>query len=129
LPTPTAYGEYNDQVLEVAGQRGQTVVTWDFEYVVFLLLLFITFVIDNSLHSSGDSVGATVAESNQRYDDVTKDHPNTLLTLNHEVHGRLSFPSRRKVALLTLASLLETTVYAHFFCFKYLAIGSLLTFP
>lgn len=28
----TAYGEYNDQVLEVASKYGQTVVTWDFEY-------------------------------------------------------------------------------------------------
>lgn len=28
-----AYGEYNDDVLQVAQQLGETVVTWDFEYV------------------------------------------------------------------------------------------------
>ena len=28
-----AYGEYNDQVVEVARQYGQSVVIWDFEYL------------------------------------------------------------------------------------------------
>jgi len=60
------YGEYNDEVREVAGQRGQTVVNWDFD--------------------SGDSVGASVAESNRRYDEVVSQHPSTLLALNHEVY-------------------------------------------
>lgn len=29
----SAYGSYNDLVLGAAAYRGQTVVTWDFEYV------------------------------------------------------------------------------------------------
>jgi hypothetical protein len=37
----TAYGEYNAQVLEVAGKYGQTVTIWDFEYTfIFTPLLF-----------------------------------------------------------------------------------------
>ena len=37
-PLPAAYGEYNDQVREVAGMRGQSIVTWDFECVQMLPL-------------------------------------------------------------------------------------------
>jgi len=29
----SAYGEYNDITLQVAGARNQTLVNWDFEYV------------------------------------------------------------------------------------------------
>jgi hypothetical protein len=29
-----AFGSYNDLVLQVAGSRGQTAITWDLEYVV-----------------------------------------------------------------------------------------------
>ena len=32
-PRRPAFGEYNDLVLEVAGERGETVAIWDFEYV------------------------------------------------------------------------------------------------
>jgi len=60
------FGEYNDLVREVATQRGQTLVNWDFD--------------------SGDSVGKTAAESNQAYDALAASHPSTILTLNHEVH-------------------------------------------
>jgi hypothetical protein len=31
-----AYGNYNDQVLDVSGARGQSVVIWDFEWVDYL---------------------------------------------------------------------------------------------
>jgi hypothetical protein len=33
----SAYGEYNDDVIEVAAKRHQKLVTWDFEYVLWLL--------------------------------------------------------------------------------------------
>ncbi|KNZ75819.1 Chitin deacetylase [Termitomyces sp. J132] len=61
-----AYGEYNDLVRQVAYERGQTLVNWDFD--------------------SGDSVGKTPEESNNLYDDVASEHPSTLLALNHEVY-------------------------------------------
>ncbi|KAF9457983.1 acetyl xylan esterase II [Collybia nuda] len=60
------YGEYNDLVLEVAGNRGQTVAIWDFD--------------------SRDSAGATAAQSNKLYDDLAKAHPSTILALNHDVY-------------------------------------------
>ncbi|KAG6845255.1 hypothetical protein H0H87_011990 [Tephrocybe sp. NHM501043] len=64
--TRPPYGEYNDLVRQVAGERGQTLVNWDFD--------------------SGDSVGKTAAQSNQLYDNVAQRHPSTLLALNHEVY-------------------------------------------
>ncbi|KAG6917726.1 hypothetical protein DXG01_001377 [Tephrocybe rancida] len=64
------YGEYNDLFRQVAQERGQRLVNWDFD--------------------SGDSVGKTAAESRQMYDDVVEDHPDTLLALNHEVYPWLS---------------------------------------
>lgn len=60
------YGNYNDLVLTVAGQRGQSVVTWDFD--------------------SQDGLGASVARQKQLYDQVVSQHPSTILSLQHEVH-------------------------------------------
>lgn len=60
------YGNTNDQVAEVSGIRGQTVVIWDVD--------------------SGDSVGASVAESKATYDDILSQHPDTILALNHETY-------------------------------------------
>ncbi|KAG8707104.1 Carbohydrate esterase 4 protein [Ceratobasidium sp. 423] len=60
------YGSYNDNVLAASAVRGQKVAIWDFD--------------------SGDSVGATPAESKQRYTDIANQHPSTILTLNHETH-------------------------------------------
>lgn len=34
---PAAYGDYNDQTIQVANSRKQTLVTWDFEYELFPL--------------------------------------------------------------------------------------------
>jgi hypothetical protein len=39
------------------------------------------------LFSSGDSVGATVAESESDYKALVKSHPSTILALNHETYG------------------------------------------
>ncbi|KAG5730085.1 Chitin deacetylase [Termitomyces sp. T112] len=64
--TRCPYGEYNDLVRQVAYERGQTLVNWDFD--------------------SGDSVGKTPEESKNLYDDVANEHPSTLLALNHEVY-------------------------------------------
>ncbi|KAF8335846.1 chitin deacetylase [Cantharellus anzutake] len=58
------FGAYNDLVRRVARERGQSVVTWDFD--------------------SGDSTGATVDQSKQRYEDALGKHPSNLLALNHE---------------------------------------------
>jgi len=60
------YGSYNDVVREVSFQRGQKMVTWDFD--------------------SGDSTGSTAAQSNAAYDALVGKHPSNVLTLNHEVY-------------------------------------------
>ncbi|KIK02588.1 carbohydrate esterase family 4 protein [Laccaria amethystina LaAM-08-1] len=60
------YGNYNDVVLTVAGQRGQSVVTWDFD--------------------SQDGLSASVDKQKQLYDQVVSQHPSTILSLQHEVH-------------------------------------------
>ncbi|KAG6853878.1 hypothetical protein C0991_000485, partial [Blastosporella zonata] len=92
------YGEYNDLVRQCADSRGQTLVNWDFD--------------------SGDSVGATAAESMQRYDETAKAHPSTLLALNHEVYGsHVVLPHAIKVLqnagyeLVTLAKCLDMEPY------------------
>ncbi|KAJ3503496.1 hypothetical protein NLJ89_g8407 [Agrocybe chaxingu] len=65
------YGEFNDNIREVAGARGQTIVNWDFD--------------------SGDTWGISTAESNQRYTDLAKSRPSTVLTLNHDVHQQTAW--------------------------------------
>ncbi|KAH9022813.1 carbohydrate esterase family 4 protein [Lactarius hengduanensis] len=57
---------YNDLVREVSFQRGQKMVTWDFD--------------------SGDSTGSTAAQSNAAYDALVAKHPSNVLTINHEVY-------------------------------------------
>ena len=59
--------------------------------------------------SSGDSTGASPDESKQRYDNVVNQHPNTILTLNHETIGtylqhfifslawRIKFPKQKQL--------------------------------
>ncbi|KAG8686469.1 Carbohydrate esterase 4 protein, partial [Ceratobasidium sp. 395] len=63
------YGNYNDNVVTVAGQRGQDLVIWDLD--------------------TEDSLGATVATSEKYYDDAIAEKPSTILALNHEVYGKL----------------------------------------
>ncbi|PPQ91640.1 hypothetical protein CVT25_013195 [Psilocybe cyanescens] len=65
--TRPPYGNVNDLVYSVAGSRGQTLVTWDFD--------------------SGDSTGSTVNQQKQAYDELVSKHPNTILSLEHEVYG------------------------------------------
>jgi len=38
--------------------------------------------------SSGDSMGASVAQQKANYDTVTSQSPSTILTLNHETYGK-----------------------------------------
>lgn len=78
-----AYGEYNDQVREVAGMRGQSIVTWDFEYVQMppsrpscSLACF----------SGGDGVGVSADDNKAHYDQIASQHPDTILALQHEVY-------------------------------------------
>lgn len=61
------YGEYDDEVLQVAGSRGQSVVIWDFD--------------------SGDSVGASASQSKNDYKNLIAKKPNNVLTLNHETYA------------------------------------------
>ncbi|KAL1759578.1 carbohydrate esterase family 4 protein [Schizophyllum commune] len=61
------YGEYNDNVREVARARGQSLATWDFD--------------------SGDSVGVSASDSIQRYRDIANQRPSNILALNHEVYA------------------------------------------
>ncbi|KDQ17140.1 carbohydrate esterase family 4 protein [Botryobasidium botryosum FD-172 SS1] len=60
------YGEYSDLVREVAAQYGLGLVNWDTD--------------------SGDSVGATVEQSEGVYTDLANRHPSTILVLNHETY-------------------------------------------
>jgi peptidoglycan/xylan/chitin deacetylase (PgdA/CDA1 family) len=85
------YGNYNNLVRQVAAQRGQKLVLWDFD--------------------SGDSTGSTPAQSDKAYDALIKKHPGTILPLNHEVYStffsfRLLFFCRglRDVRLLNIVS-------------------------
>lgn len=61
------YGSYNNLVREIAEERGQKIVIWDFD--------------------SGDSRGSTEAQINQAYDALVAQHPSNVLTLNHEIYG------------------------------------------
>ncbi|KAK0236198.1 carbohydrate esterase family 4 protein [Armillaria nabsnona] len=94
------YGNYNDLVRSASYIRGQKLVIWDFD--------------------SGDSVGASVAESKSRYDQAISQHPDTLLPLNHEtiettVHQVLPYVIDRLQAagyrLVTLAECLGEAPY------------------
>ncbi|KAG6845260.1 hypothetical protein H0H87_011995 [Tephrocybe sp. NHM501043] len=94
------YGNYNDLVRQASAVRGQKVVIWDFD--------------------SGDSVGATVAESEASYDDLVRDHPSTVLALNHEVyettaHQVLPYAIKKLQAagyrLVSLAECLDMPAY------------------
>ncbi|KAK7032729.1 carbohydrate esterase family 4 protein [Favolaschia claudopus] len=58
------YGSYDDLVRQVAYKLGKILITWDFD--------------------SGDSVGATVQQSEDDYDENIGEHVNNLLALNHE---------------------------------------------
>ncbi|CUA78404.1 hypothetical protein RSOLAG22IIIB_07055 [Rhizoctonia solani] len=58
------FGDYDDDVLEVAASRGQTVAIWDFD--------------------SGDTSGTLPAESKNQYNKLIMSSPGSILTLNHE---------------------------------------------
>ncbi|ELU39055.1 carbohydrate esterase family 4 protein [Rhizoctonia solani AG-1 IA] len=55
------FGDYDDDVLEVAASRGQTVANWDFD--------------------SGDAAGVS---SRSQYNKLIMSGPDSILTLNHE---------------------------------------------
>ena len=69
--TRPPYGEYNNDVHQVAANRNQKLVDWSFD--------------------SGDSIGAAPAESNGAYDKLVKDHPSSVLALNYEVYSTFLF--------------------------------------
>jgi len=69
--TRPPYGEYNDNVRQVAAKRNQKLVNWSFD--------------------SRDSIGATPAESNAAYDKLVQDKPSSILALNHEVYNTTAF--------------------------------------
>jgi peptidoglycan/xylan/chitin deacetylase (PgdA/CDA1 family) len=70
------YGSYNNLVRQVAYERGQKLVLWDFD--------------------SGDSTGSTAAQSEKAYDNLIAKHPSTILPLNHEVYSTfLSFSTQK----------------------------------
>jgi peptidoglycan/xylan/chitin deacetylase (PgdA/CDA1 family) len=78
------YGSYNDLVRQVSAERGQDLVIWDFD--------------------SRDSLGATAAESEALYDRLAKDHPSTVIALNHETYGELPTwaPGHRSFLFMSL---------------------------
>ncbi|ELU38813.1 carbohydrate esterase family 4 protein [Rhizoctonia solani AG-1 IA] len=73
------YGNYNDNVRSVASARGQKIAIWDFD--------------------SGDSVGATPAQSKADYDGIISQHPSTILALNHETYERTAYVELANIAL------------------------------
>lgn len=98
--TRPPYGNYNDLVLQVAGEQGQTLVNWDFD--------------------SGDSVGVSSIAQKARYDKLVEEHPNTVLSLEHEVHNSSIYEvlpyaiqklQKAGYKLVTLAECLGTQAY------------------
>ncbi|KAF9036289.1 carbohydrate esterase family 4 protein [Panaeolus papilionaceus] len=98
--TRPPYGNYNDQVLEVAAARQQDIVYWDFD--------------------SGDSVGASAEQQKANYDEVISRHPPTIMSLQHDVHetsirSTLPYAIQKLQAadykLVTLSECLGTSPY------------------
>jgi len=94
------YGNYNNLVREVAQQRGQALVLWDFD--------------------SRDSLGATVAQSETLYKNAVAKNPPNMLALNHEpvektVHQVLPYAIQllqsKGYELVTLAECLNLPAY------------------
>lgn len=65
--TRPPYGESNDLVRQIAYNRGQSLVIWDFD--------------------ANDWNGYTAAQTNALYDQAVAKHPSSILTLNHEPYG------------------------------------------
>ncbi|CCO26450.1 Bifunctional xylanase/deacetylase Includes: RecName: Full=Endo-1,4-beta-xylanase D [Rhizoctonia solani AG-1 IB] len=61
------YGEYSPITQGVAGELGQTIVTWDFD--------------------SGDTAELSATQSIEAYREWIIQRPNSILTLNHETHS------------------------------------------
>ncbi|KJA21037.1 carbohydrate esterase family 4 protein [Hypholoma sublateritium FD-334 SS-4] len=94
------YGNYNNLVLDASGIRGQSVVIWDFD--------------------SEDSLGASVATSENLYKSRISAKPSSILALNHETvettaHQVLPYAIQRLQAagykLVTLAECLGKKPY------------------
>lgn len=83
-----AYGNYNDNVRQVAENLGETVVIWDLEYVLAKRVKCgATNWPGYSLQSSGDSTGASVEQQKAQYSDAAARHPKNVLSLQHDVHS------------------------------------------
>ncbi|KAG0044677.1 Carbohydrate esterase 4 protein [Gryganskiella cystojenkinii] len=65
--TRPPYGEYNNVTLQVAANRHQKLVNWDFE--------------------SNDSLGATVAQQQQLFDKKIAEKPSNFIALMYEVYN------------------------------------------
>lgn len=87
-----AFGEYNDLVREAAGVRGQILVNWDFEWALSLNLKGEEILISLIVKSSGDSMGASVAQQKANLDQLLATHPNNVLSLEHETLGVYKSP-------------------------------------
>jgi len=98
------YGSYNDLVREIAGERGQTIVLWDFD--------------------SGDSRGSTEAQIEQVYDALAGRHPSNVLALNHEIYGQISDSVRHAIQALTGAGYNLVTVAECLGMEPYLSVGA-----
>ena len=61
------YGSYNDLVLQAAAHYNMSTVLWDFD--------------------SGDSINATVDQSEKNYTDIVKKNHSNILALNHETYN------------------------------------------
>jgi peptidoglycan/xylan/chitin deacetylase (PgdA/CDA1 family) len=94
------YGSYNDDVLEVAYDRNQSVVIWDTD--------------------TGDSDGATVAQSKQVYANAVSQKVSNMLVLNHETYNTtayevvpyaISLLQSHGYELVTLATCLDLKPY------------------
>ncbi|KAJ7679289.1 carbohydrate esterase family 4 protein [Mycena polygramma] len=86
-------GNYNDMVRQAAYLRNQSLVIWDFD--------------------SGDSVGASVAQSEGLYDGVVHDHPTNLLALNHETYETTALACSTLVLLWSILRDSQERVDSH----------------
>lgn len=64
LTFPVAYGNYNELVQEVAAEQGQSLITWNLD--------------------SGDTIGATLKQSEEIYDNAVHHTDVSIIALNSE---------------------------------------------
>lgn len=112
------YGSYDSVVREVAGNRNQTLVLWDFECVDHISTRSPYLISLN--YSSGDTGGSSASQVRQSYQALANRRPTSVLTLNHETveasaHASLLFYlgtlQKKGYTFVTVAECLDRDPY------------------